>query len=37
MELKPLTKEYFLWYTLLSTGVFGFFISTDLFHHVHVL
>jgi NADH-quinone oxidoreductase subunit M len=30
-QLKPLTKEYFLWYTLLSTGVFGFFISTDLF------
>lgn len=30
-QLKPLTKEYFLWFTLLSTGVFGFFISTDLF------
>lgn len=30
-RLKPLTKEYFLWYTLLSTGVYGFFISTDLF------
>ena len=30
-KLKPLTKEYFLWFTLLSTGVFGFFISTDLF------
>ena len=25
------TKEYFLWYSLLSMGVFGFFISTDLF------
>lgn len=30
-RLKPLTKEYFLWFTLLSMGVFGFFISTDLF------
>ena len=30
-KLQPLTKEYFLWFTLLSTGVFGFFISTDLF------
>lgn len=30
-QLKPLTKEFFLWFTLLSTGVFGFFISTDLF------
>ncbi len=30
-EMKPLTKEYFLWYTLLSLGVYGFFISTDLF------
>ena len=24
-------KEYFLWFTLLSTGVFGFFISVDMF------
>ena len=24
-------KEYFLWFTLLCTGVFGFFISTDMF------
>ncbi len=24
-------KEYFLWFTLLSTGVFGFFISIDMF------
>ena len=30
-KLKPLTKEYFLWFTLLSLGVFGFFISTDMF------
>src|SRR5574344_52772 len=30
-RLQPLTKEYFLWFTLLSTGVFGFFISIDLF------
>ena len=30
-QLKPMTKEYFLWFTLLSAGVYGFFISTDLF------
>ena len=24
-------KEYFLWFTLLSTGVFGFFIAVDMF------
>ena len=30
-KLQPLTKEYFLWFTLLSLGVFGFFISTALF------
>ena len=24
-------KEYFLWFTLLSTGLFGFFISVDMF------
>ena len=30
-RLSPLTKEFFLWYTLLSLGVYGFFISTDLF------
>ena len=30
-RLQPLTKEYFLWFTLLSLGVFGFFISIDLF------
>ncbi|MDR1371653.1 MAG: NADH-quinone oxidoreductase subunit M [Dysgonamonadaceae bacterium] len=26
-----MAKEFFLWYCLLSVGVFGFFISTDLF------
>ncbi|MCL1934560.1 MAG: NADH-quinone oxidoreductase subunit M [Candidatus Azobacteroides sp.] len=26
-----MAKEFFLWYCLLSTGVFGFFISIDLF------
>ncbi len=30
-NIKPQTKEFFLWYTLLSLGVYGFFISTDLF------
>ena len=30
-RLQPLTKEYFLWFTFLSIGVFGFFISIDLF------
>lgn len=30
-KMAPLTKEFFLWYCLLATGVFGFFISTDLF------
>lgn len=30
-KLKPMTKEYFLWYTLLSLGVYGFFISIDMF------
>ncbi|MDO4171128.1 MAG: NADH-quinone oxidoreductase subunit M [Prevotellaceae bacterium] len=30
-KLQPLTKEFFLWFTLLSTGVYGFFISIDLF------
>ena len=30
-RLKPMTKEYFLWYMLLSLGVYGFFISVDLF------
>lgn len=26
-----MNKEYFLWFTLLSAGVFGFFISVDMF------
>lgn len=30
-KIEPLTKEFFLWFSLLSIGVFGFFISTDLF------
>ena len=30
-KINPLPKEYFLWFMLLSTGVFGFFISVDLF------
>ena len=30
-KIEPLTKEYFLWFILLSIGVFGFFISIDLF------
>jgi len=30
-KMAPLTREFFLWYCLLATGVFGFFISTDLF------
>lgn len=30
-QMAVQTKEYFLWYCLLSTGVFGFFISIDLF------
>ena len=30
-QQHPMQKEYFLWFTLLSTGVFGFFISEDLF------
>ena len=30
-QMNIQTKEYFLWYTLLSLGVFGFFISIDLF------
>ena len=30
-KIEPLTKEFFLWFSLLSTGVFGFFISIDLF------
>lgn len=30
-KIQPLTKEFFLWFSLLSTGVFGFFIAIDLF------
>ena len=30
-RLQPLTKEFFLWFVLLSLGVFGFFISMDMF------
>lgn len=30
-QVIPNHKEFFLWFTLLSSGVFGFFISTDLF------
>ena len=30
-KLSPMTKEYFMWYTLLSLGVYGFFISVDMF------
>lgn len=30
-RLTPLTKEYFMWFSLLTIGVFGFFISIDLF------
>jgi NADH-quinone oxidoreductase subunit M len=30
-RMAPLPKEFFLWFCLLSTGVFGFFISVDLF------
>ena len=30
-QMKTDVKEYFLWFCLLSVGVFGFFISVDLF------
>ncbi len=30
-KIQPMTKEFFLWLILLSIGVFGFFISIDLF------
>ncbi|MDR0794784.1 MAG: NADH-quinone oxidoreductase subunit M [Tannerella sp.] len=30
-KMQMQTKEFFLWYCLLSSGVFGFFISLDLF------
>lgn len=30
-KIDPLPKNFFLWFALLSTGVFGFFISIDIF------
>lgn len=30
-KMKIQTKDFFLWFSLLSMGVFGFFISVDLF------
>lgn len=30
-NINPLPKNFFLWYCLLSTGVYGFFISIDMF------
>lgn len=30
-KIDPLPRDFFLWLILLSTGVFGFFISIDLF------
>lgn len=30
-QMEPMTKEFFLWFVLLASGVFGFFISTDMF------
>ena len=30
-KISPLPKNFFLWFALLSTGVFGFFISIDMF------
>ncbi len=30
-NIKPHTKDFFLWYVLLSLGVYGFFITTDMF------
>lgn len=30
-KIEPMAKEFFLWLILLSTGVYGFFISIDLF------
>ncbi len=30
-KINPLPKEFFLWFCLLATGVYGFFISIDLF------
>ena len=30
-QMKTQVKEYFMWFCLLSVGVFGFFVSLDLF------
>lgn len=30
-KINPLPKNFFMWFALLSTGVFGFFISIDMF------
>lgn len=30
-KMDPMPRQYFMWFFLLSTGVFGFFISVDLF------
>lgn len=30
-NITPLTKDFFMWLTLLAIGVYGFFISLDLF------
>lgn len=30
-KIEPLTREFFMWFCLLSIGVFGFFITTDMF------
>jgi NADH-quinone oxidoreductase subunit M len=30
-NMKPLTKEFFMWFSLLAVGVYGFFISIDMF------
>lgn len=30
-KMEFLQKEYFMWFSLLTVGVFGFFIATDLF------
>ena len=31
-KIAPLTKEFFLWYCLLATGVYGFFITSIYLH-----
>ena len=30
-NMNPLPKDFFMWLTLLSVGVYGFFISVDMF------